>query len=156
MEEGAIQNISPSPEDEARRLLWDAASEEAGPEALAAAAERLFVQLRAHFSVLIGPTGFDTLWARAMVLGRRQLQAAGVDGETLLHSPPDRWRDAAKGSPRDEAEAALVAGFASFVALLSTFIGEDLGSRLISQARLESPRREADPAKGGLHNEPKA
>src|SRR6476619_7548239 len=60
----------PAPEALARQLLAAEAGERTRPEELAAAGERAYLRLRERLAVLLGPTGFDALWARAMHLAQ--------------------------------------------------------------------------------------
>jgi hypothetical protein len=102
------------------------------PEALAAAGERLYLRLRAHLAVLFGATGFDALWARAIHIALRDLRpvdapaAAAPTSAYGLHAAV-RGRDAAA------VQQTLLAAFTSFISLLFTFIGEELGAHLIHQ-----------------------
>jgi len=74
----------PAPERLARRLLAYEAGADQTSEELAAAAERTYDRLRARLTVFLGPHGFDSLWARAMLLAGRQLHEGGIEGG--LHS----------------------------------------------------------------------
>ena len=65
----------PAPEELARRLLAYEAGEKTSPEELAAAGERAYLRLRERLAVLLGATGFDALWARAMHLAQRKFRS---------------------------------------------------------------------------------
>lgn len=56
----------PTPEDVARWLLATEEGPTSTPDLLADSARRLYLELRAGLAVFVGPTGFDSLWARAM------------------------------------------------------------------------------------------
>ena len=61
-EEDTRRPMPPAPEEVARRLLAYEASEKQSPEELAAAGERVYLRLREHLVVLLGPAGFATRW----------------------------------------------------------------------------------------------
>ena len=124
-EEDTRRPTPPAPEELARQLLAYEASEKQSPEELAAAGERVYLRLREHLVVLLGPTGFDALWARAMHLAQPKFRSG--DDTTAEESIPMhgyglhaavRGRDSAVGQHN------LVVTFASFITLLFTFIGE--------------------------------
>ena len=126
--------VPPPPEALARWLLAAEAGEPANSEALAAAGEHIYLRLRVRLAVLLGSTGFDALWARAMHLAQPAFCAEDdtAVAESLsvrtsgLHAIVYR-RDSALG------ERNLVLAFASFITLLYTFIGAELGFRFIRQ-----------------------
>ena len=129
----------PEPSQVVGWLLTHEAGNIRSVDALADAAERIFGRLHSRLTVLIGPTGFDSLWVRAMFLARQQLQTAGIVGELALYPPPAGLRAAVRERPATEAQHVLTTAFASFIALLFTFIGADLGVRLLQQAWPELP-----------------
>ena len=131
-----------APEEIARRLLGLGAGENQSPEALATTAEQAFLQLRAALVVYLGSKGFDSLWARAMLLARLQLQAEGLEGGAVHFSSPEQWADAASRHDASEVCIILNAQLASFIGLLFTFIGEELGLRLLRPALPEAPPHE--------------
>jgi hypothetical protein len=105
--------------------------------------------LRAHLAVFLGEQGFDALWRRATHLARQKFHTweDAVDDEPSPALPPGLC-GILRGDAT-EAHARLIAAFASFIALLFTFIGEDLGVRLIYQAWPDLPPDAADtPAEG--------
>lgn len=138
MEEGIGRSSLTAPEVIAQYLLALEAGENQSPEALITA-EHAFVQLRASLVVYLGPNGFDSLWARAMLLARQNLQAQGLEWEAVHFSAPERWADAASSHDAAEVHTILNAQFASFISLLFTFIGEELGLRLLRPALPEVP-----------------
>ena len=138
-EEESMQRLPPDPEALARRLLTHEVGEHPTSEAVEAAAALAYVQLPERLSVVLGPTGFDALWARAMLLARQQLHAAGIEGDLALQIPPHGVPVAVRGRDSSEAHDLVIAAFASFIALLFTFIGAELGFRLLRQVWPELP-----------------
>lgn len=92
-----------------------------------------YERLRAHLAVFLGLQGFDALWARALHVGRRAFP--WDEGDVASAEPPSRHRLDIIVQARDvgEAQVVLVAVFSQFLALLFTFIGADLGFRLLQQ-----------------------
>jgi hypothetical protein len=124
----------PAPEELARRLLAYEASEKQSPEELAAAGERVYRRLREHLVVLLGPIGFDALWARAVHLAQPKFRSADdVAGEQSLHARAYGLQAAVRGRDSAAGHHNLVVTFASFITLLFTFIGEELSLRFIRQ-----------------------
>jgi hypothetical protein len=118
----------------ARLLLASEAGERTSPEEFAAAGERAYLRLRERLSVLLGLTGFDALWARAMHLAQPKLRSGddtAAEESVPMHGyglhAAVRGRDSAVGQHN------LVVAFASFITLLFTFIGEELSLRFIRQ-----------------------
>ena len=140
----------PAPEELAGRLLAAEAREKTSPEELAAAGERAYLRLRERLAVLLGPTGFDALWARAMHLAQPKFHSGddtAAEESVPMHGyglhAAVRGRDAAVGQHN------LVVAFASFITLLFTFIGEELGFRFIRQIWPDLPPDAAEsPAEG--------
>lgn len=96
----------------------------------ASVAERSMVRLHEHFGKLIGPTGFDVLLARSLVLARRAHPLlssceAGFGGQ--LSWLPDAVND----SDRASAESAAVVLLAHLFELLARLLGEELSMRLV-------------------------
>jgi hypothetical protein len=116
----------------ARRLLAYEVGAKESPEAFAAAGERAYLQLRARLLVLLGSSGFDALWARAVYMAQREFRPR--DGPAAA-APTDTYglHAAVRGQDSTTVQQTLVATFASFIALLFTFIGEELGVRFICQ-----------------------
>jgi hypothetical protein len=126
-----------APAELARRLLAYEAGEKKSPEELAAAGERAYLRLRERLAVLLGATGFDALWARALHLAQPKFHSgdsAATEESFPTHTSRAYGLHAAVGG-RDSAAVHhnLVATFASFITLLFTFIGEELGFRFIRQ-----------------------
>ena len=127
----------PAPEELARRLLAYEAGQKKSPEELAVAGERAYLRLRERLTVLLGTTGFDALWARAMHLAQRKFRA-GDNAATVESFPTGASRAyglhaAVSGHDSAAVQHNLVIVFASFITLLFTFIGEELGLRFIRQ-----------------------
>ncbi len=116
-----------------RRLLTLEAAEGRDQESLIEAAERASDKLRAHLSKRIGQEGFRTLLARALTLTTTNFPhlsavRVGADGSLVgLRKAMSRVQE----TPGDTVEGA-VALVAQFLALLISFIGEDLTLRLLS------------------------
>jgi len=128
----------------ARRLLTDEAGEHQSPEELAAVAVQAYERLRERLTVFLGQQGFDSLWARAMYLAQRQFRSWDeTAGAELLDTLPPGLHAATRGRGSAEARDILIAAFASFIALLFTFIGEEVGFRLIRQVLPDLPPGEA-------------
>jgi hypothetical protein len=134
-----MQRTPHDPEGLARRLLTYEAGAHQTSEELAAAAERMYLRLRARLSVFLGPHGFDSLWARAMVLEGQILPDAGSDGGSVLPPSLQGLQASVRERTRSEGEAMVVAAFASFISLLFTFIGPDLGLRVLRLVWTELP-----------------
>ena len=128
-----IQHPS-EPMEVARRLLAYVVRDAQRPEDLADAAEVAYRRLRERLGLLLGRTGFDALWARALLQAERKAgtRSPGAHGrspsasEGALHALVD-GQDAA--ATRDR----LIAVFGACIALLYTFIGQDLSFRLVQQ-----------------------
>lgn len=136
---GATQPNQPLPERLARRLLRFEAADHLSPEELIALVALVYIRLRTHLTVFLGEQGFDALWRRAIYLVQPQFhQWNDATGEESITLPPGLHKTVFGGDAA-EAQARLVATFTSFITLLFTFIGEDLGVRLIDQAWPHSP-----------------
>ncbi len=146
--DGEADSQQPIPalsEQLARRLLPTAAGETPTTDALALVAAGAYTRLRARLAVFLGEQGFDALWRRAIRLSQQGPQAAGDTArEEASPTLPPGLHSALRGSNAAEAHTRLVAAFASFIGLLFTFIGEELGTRLIAQAWPELPSGAAD------------
>jgi hypothetical protein len=130
----------------ARRLLRAEAADPAPSFAASAAtATQAYAQLRAHLALFLGENGFDALWRRAIYLARHA--SAGwadvADDGLAAHLPPG-LQAALCADDAAATHARLTTAFAAFIALLFTFIGEDLGLRLLYQAWPDLPPDAAD------------
>jgi hypothetical protein len=144
---GREADISPPISEKlARRLLSSEGGDHPSPEELVAVTAAVYTQLRARLAVFLGEQGFDALWRRAVHLARREFHAwDDAAGEGSLPALPPGLHGVVRGGDAAEAHARLIAAFARFIALLFTFIGEDLGVRLIYQAWPDRPPDAADP-----------
>ncbi len=131
--------MPPVPEAVARWLLAHEAAGNPSPEAVAAAAERVRGRLREGLSVFLGPTGFDSLWARAIHLAQQTSSEAANEG---------RDPSVARRHDGSEAHDALIAALTSFLTLLFTFVGAVLGVRLIRHVWPDMPWGEAGTPRG--------
>ena len=149
-EEDTRRPTPPAPEELARRLLAYEAGEKKSPEELAAAGERVYLRLRERLAVLIGPTGFDALWARALHLAQRKSRSEdGTAAGESLHARAYGLHAAVHGRDWAVGHHNLVVAFASFTTLLFTFIGEELSLRFIRQIWPDLPPDAAEsPAEG--------
>jgi hypothetical protein len=124
----------PAPEELARSLLAYEAGEETGSEEIAAAGERVYLRLRGRLAVLLGSTGFDALWARAMHLAQRESHPAGDSvAEEALRMRVYGLPAVVRGRDSAGVHHNLVVALTSFITLLFTFIGEELGFYFIRQ-----------------------
>lgn len=128
----------PTPEELARWLLSHAAESHATSEEITMAAVSVYERMRAHLALLIGFQGFDALWERALHLV--QHTASWPDTSALPSSVAQpRLDTVVQGRDAAEAYDILVLVFTRFLELLFTFIGADLGSRLLHQPWLALP-----------------
>jgi hypothetical protein len=135
----------PLSEKLARRLLRSEAGDHPSAEELAVVTAGAHTRLRARLAVFLGEQGFDALWRRAIHLARREFDAwDDAAGEEPSPTLPPGLHGAMRGGDAAEVHARLIAAFANFIALLFTFIGEDLGARLIYQAWPDLPPDAAD------------
>jgi hypothetical protein len=124
-----------APEELARRLLTHEAGEQ---QDQLRAGEQVYLRLRNHLAVLLGTTGFDALWARAIRVAQHEFHS-GDDSTTdesivmPISVHPPGLHAAVSGHHPAVALQNLVIAYASFLTLLFTFIGEDLGVRFIRQ-----------------------
>jgi hypothetical protein len=141
--EGSQRPTPPAPDELARWLLAYEAGAKKSPEELAAAGERAYLQLRKRLAVLLGATGFDAMWARAMHLAKPKFRSeddtAANESFPTQASRADRLHAAVSGHGSDAVQHNLVIVFASFITLLFRFIGEELGLRFIRQIWPELP-----------------
>ena len=124
----------PAAEGLAEWLLATEFGEQKSPEELLAAGERAYLRLRAHLAGLLGQTGFDALWARAMRLAQQKFSTG--EGTTAVQAVPFRNSGllaVVHGRNAVVIQQNLVVVFTSFIALLFTFIGQELGGRFIRQ-----------------------
>ncbi len=122
-----------------QRLLTHEAAESQDQEALIEAAERASDKVRAHLSKRIGQEGFRTLLARALTLTTAQfphLSAVRIGADGSLVGLRAAMSRGLGETQNNETRGAVVEGAVALVAhllaLLITFIGEDLTLRLLS------------------------
>ncbi len=97
-----------------------------------AAAGRVFDKLSQRLAELITPVGSEALLRRAVHLSRLEFPFL-AGGQLLPNTDPliDRLRDAAATVDPSQAQAGLLAVLGTLVALLDSFIGNDLTLRLL-------------------------
>jgi hypothetical protein len=118
----------------ARWLLADEIGEQQSLDAIVAAGERAYLQMRERLAVLLGATGFDALWARAIHVAQREFWAAGdTAAAEVFPTHTGQFQAAVRGHDAATVQHNLVVVFASFITLLFTFIGEELGLRFLRQ-----------------------
>jgi hypothetical protein len=118
----------------ARWLLADEIGEQPGLDAIAAAGERAYLRMRERLAVLLGTTGFDALWARAIHVAQREFDTVGNTAAAEVFSThTGQFQVAVRGHDAATVQHTLVVVFASFITLLFTFIGEELGLRFLRQ-----------------------
>jgi hypothetical protein len=134
------RHLPPASAALARQLLVAEAGQNTSPEALAAAGERIYLQLRARLAVLLGATGFDALWARALHLAQPTFRSGDDTAEAdALPSSASGLHAAVRGRTAAAVQHNLEAALASVITLLFTFIGEELGFRFIRQIWTDLP-----------------
>lgn len=118
----------------AGQLLAAEIGEQKSPEEVVAAGERAYLRLRVYLAPLVGHSGFDALWARAMHIAQPKFSA---EDETVAEqiAPLSASGLLAIMHGREAAivQHNLVIAFGSFNRLLFSFIGEELGSSFIHQ-----------------------
>jgi hypothetical protein len=132
-----MREVSPAAKELARQLLGREDRDSPEAEDPAEAIGRAHRRLHQHLAPLIGPAGYSALFARALHLARAEfpaLEYVALD-EDAGTNPAGAVRFAAAGAGEfSEPAAALEAILAHFIWLLTTFIGEDLGLRLVREA----------------------
>ena len=122
---------SPAELDAANRLLTYEGGLGGSADECAVAAQRVYDKLRAQFVALVGPAGFQVLFARSASLTRSQYPAFG-DNAAVESSAKLRERLRAQ---EPGAVAAMAANlFAAFLSLITTFIGEQLTTEMLRRA----------------------
>ena len=123
--------------DRAQRMLVHEARGDESPKALAAAAERVCQRLGQHAGKAIGVDAFDALFARALSLARPGFPFLGA----VSVKPHARFKGLAESvqeQTASQAADAIVAVVATFLALLTAFVGEELSLALLVEAWAES------------------
>jgi hypothetical protein len=126
-----------TPEALAHLLLRHTVEGDQSPAAFVAMAESVHGRLRVGLSVFVGQSGFDAIWARAVSQVSRS-EAGGAGEDALVLRAPG-WPEALRGRTPEEMRSVIVAAFTSFISLLFTFVGAELGFRLLYQVWPELP-----------------
>lgn len=134
--------------DLVRRLLAHEAAESQDQDSLIEAAERVSEELRVHLSKRIGQEGFRTILARSLALTTAQFPhlsavRVGADGTliglrgAISHAQEAQDKEAQDKKTQGGTIEGAVALVAQLLALLISFIGEDLTLRLLSAVQPE-------------------
>ena len=144
--------------DLVRRLLAHEAAESQDQDSLIEAAERVSEELRVHLSKRIGQEGFRTILARSLALTTAKFPhlsavRVGADGTliglrgAISHAQEAQDKEAQDKEAQDKmaqdnkAQGVTIEGavalVAQLLALLISFIGEDLTLRLLSAVQPE-------------------
>jgi hypothetical protein len=119
------------PMERVRRLLAHEGAFGGSSEALAVAAERIHDKLTAHLSPLLGSAGVQALFVRSVKLAR--LGLAPTTDVPVLASSTDLSTFLRQLEPAVATNVAE-ALFATFLALMATFIGERLTHQALRSA----------------------
>jgi len=139
------QPMLPTPKELAHWLLAYEIGEKTSSEEFVAAGDRAYLRLRKRLAVLLGSTGFDALWARALHLAQREFYSE--DGTVLVESSLTHTNGLSAvvhGYDTAVIPHNLEVTFASFISLLFTFIGTELGLRFIRQLWPDLPPHAAE------------
>jgi hypothetical protein len=125
-----------------QREVSDAGELLPGPQA----AQRACLKFGQRLAVLFTPVGSQALVSRAIHLARTNFplfseQRTARTVEILTQ----RLRESSSGGPSQHADAGLSAVFATLIALVMSFIGEDLTLRLLHDVWPELPMPEPIP-----------
>lgn len=123
----------PEPEELARWLLITEGGAHNTLEEQTMVAVHTYERLRTHLAVFLGLQGFDALWVRALHVGRRAFLWDDSDAVSAEPLSSHRLDTIVRGRSAIEAHDILLAIFSQFLVLLFTFIGADLGFRLLQQ-----------------------
>jgi len=118
----------------AQRLWARAGGESTAPEAVAAAAQRVGIQLRAGLSRWIGTDGYRVLLLRAVALTRAQHPVLIEYASLGADEPVSTEAVAAQGA--GSVATGLVALVTVLIELLGRIIGRDMAVRLVDQIEL--------------------
>lgn len=130
-----IPGPGPANLDEARRLIALYVSDTGSAAAIAEGMVKICGQILEHFDPLIGARGAQALLVRAVYLSKPWAKA--LEAVPTGEADADVARDlltCLRQAPPKEALGAAVSVLGSFVYLLTRFIGEDLGLRLLRDA----------------------
>lgn len=121
--------------DEARRLVALYVHETDSPPAIADAVAKICGRIIEYFDPLIGARGTQALLVRAVYLSKPWSKA--LEAVPTREADADVARDllaCLSAAERKEALGAAISVLGAFVELLTRFIGEDLGLRLLRDA----------------------
>jgi hypothetical protein len=132
---GATPSGSAAQRELALKVIAHYAGTDAGSEAVAAAAGRIFEDLDRVVSPLIGHLGVDSLTGRALHLAALEYPCVVTKrGPDQADRPFAQVLVCLEQQEAADATAAAAAVFATFTGLLGTFIGEPLTARLLRKA----------------------
>ncbi|MBC8142365.1 MAG: hypothetical protein H7Y38_13095 [Armatimonadetes bacterium] len=100
-------------------------------------AEAVFEAMRVRLSAVMGGSGYATLLRRCFVLACRDFPWLAEIKPDVNGSLLGRLDDPTPGLHRDESARGFAAVLTQFATLLSTFIGQDLGDRLLGTVWLD-------------------
>lgn len=122
---------NPAQLERARRLLAHEGAADSAGEPATTAASRVYDKLHAHMAPLVGSIGVQLLFLRSAKLAKGDFECfaevSSLEGSTKL-----RERLQAKDPAVTMESAAML--FATFFALLTTFIGERLTNQVLRSA----------------------
>jgi hypothetical protein len=125
---------TPSHQALARSLITLERGADETPRAASTAAGRVFDKLSRRLAELITRVGAEALLDRAVHLARAEFPfLSGVRSALGANSVIDKLRETADTVDPSEAENGLVSVLGTLVALLESFIGEDLTYRLLRE-----------------------
>jgi hypothetical protein len=131
--------------DEARRLITIYARDTGSTAGIADAVAAVWRRLMDHFGPLVGPRAAQALLARAVYVSKPSFEALDgvptreVDGDVIAGLVA-----CLRGAEPEEALRIAASVLSAYVGLLTRFIGEDLGLRLLREAFPESDRGNFD------------
>jgi hypothetical protein len=130
-----MEEVSPVAQELARRLLAHEAGARQRPEELAAAIERIHRRLCQTLAQLIGPAGFNALFARALHLAQATSPAlVRVTADEQVAIGLQGAREFAIAHDSFTVQTGFVSILAHFIGLLIRFVGEELTVHLIREA----------------------
>jgi hypothetical protein len=142
--------VTPAQRDLARWLLDEEMGDGRGSEALLEAADRVCRKLSGRLARLVTVVGYRALLGRAVHLSGSEFPfLRGVRARDTEDGCFDGLREKAEGVEPAMLRAALRTVFGSVIELLTTFIGEDLTTRLVRDVWPCAPFDGIDPRRGG-------
>lgn len=133
-----IGRPTPTQRDRARRLLAHEARGDESSTGLAVAADRMCRRLSRHSGKVLGVDTFYALLARALAFVKTDFPFL----ETVAVDPSQACllglRESLQGQSVSQVSDAIVAVVATFLALLATFIGEELSLSVLVEVWAES------------------